>query len=231
MGASAGGYQRMERFEQRIVAGSEALAEWERLRGAFADTGLYPVILGDARDRDGLLGALPQEPSLDEILEEASSVHVGEWLAERGNEEIEAIEDELRNWPEDPGDEMGLTTPNEVDSGRPKSEVIIALLPVSEPAEVFARLRWGGWNDCPWPAEHVAVHRHWAERYGAEPIAITADVIECLVRRPPLERRDALRLAKEQFAYCPEIVEQGTLTLESLAAGLLDSRFWFFWWD
>ena len=35
----------------------------------------------------------------------------------------------------------------------------------------------------------------------------------------------------EQFAYCPDIVDQGAGTLEALAAVLVNASVWFFWWD
>jgi hypothetical protein len=38
-------------------------------------------------------------------------------------------------------------------------------------------------------------------------------------------------LAKEQYAYCADIVEQGVGTIEALAATLLNGHIWFFWWD
>jgi hypothetical protein len=33
------------------------------------------------------------------------------------------------------------------------------------------------------------------------------------------------------LGYCEDVVLQGTLTLERLAATLLHGRVWFFWWD
>ena len=38
-------------------------------------------------------------------------------------------------------------------------------------------------------------------------------------------------LAREHLAYCPDIVFQGSSDLAPLAAALMDSDWWFFWWD
>jgi len=92
-------------------------------------------------------------------------------------------------------------------------------------------LRFGGWNECPSPEVHVALMRLWQERFGAEVVGITRDVVEMRVERPPTNKVDALRLAKQQYLYCQDIVDQGTQTLESLAAVLLGGTSWFFWWD
>jgi hypothetical protein len=40
-----------------------------------------------------------------------------------------------------------------------------------------------------------------------------------------------MELAQEQYDFCPDIVLQGTGTLEPLAATLMASDWWFFWWD
>ena len=42
---------------------------------------------------------------------------------------------------------------------------------------------------------------------------------------------EALDLAREQYAYCPDLVDQGTETLSALAASLLKDEWWHFWWD
>lgn len=221
----------MESIELIAVSGADALAERRRLRSRFESTGLYPVLLGDESDRRRLEESIVVPGSLREILDEAATVVFPDWFLERLNDDLEPKPGEIETWVEDAGDEMGVVTHLNVDSGLPKNQVLIGLVPLDDPADLFAAIRWGGWNDCPWPAEHVAVHRHWAQRFGSEVIAITGDVVECEVERPPIERRDALRLAKEQIAYCESIIENGTLTLPSLAAGLVESRYWYFWWD
>jgi hypothetical protein len=51
------------------------------------------------------------------------------------------------------------------------------------------------------------------------------------VANPPTTKEDALKLAEEQFVYCEDIVTQGTETIENLAAGLINAKKWYFWWD
>jgi len=48
--------------------------------------------------------------------------------------------------------------------------------------------------------------------------------------RPPT-REAALELAREQYVYCSDIVDQGVQTLSALAAVLMQSAWWYFWWD
>ncbi len=94
-----------------------------------------------------------------------------------------------------------------------------------------AFLKFGNWNDCPAPETHCAIHRHWFEKYGAEIIGLSSDVIECRVAKPPIDKNEAMELAMQQFAYCYDIVEQGTETIANLAGSLVNSNNWYFWWD
>jgi hypothetical protein len=60
----------------------------------------------------------------------------------------------------------------------------------------------------------------------------SADSLRSLaVSRPPSNRDGAMAPAKEQYAFCYDIVEQGTETTANLAGGLLNGRSWFFWWE
>jgi hypothetical protein len=81
------------------------------------------------------------------------------------------------------------------------------------------------------PEEHLAVLRHWSRLYGAEPVGVTRDTVECAATRPPATRDAALALGHEHYAYAPDIVDQGTETIDALAAGLLGGTAWYFWWD
>jgi len=96
---------------------------------------------------------------------------------------------------------------------------------------VPAYLAFGNWNACPRPAVHCALHRYWQANYSTEIMMIGFDTIYCRVGKPINNREDALKLAKEQYAYCGDLVSQGLGTIGKLASGLLHSRYWSFWWD
>ena len=119
-----------------------------------------------------------------------------------------------------------------MDFGNPRKseECVLALIPTSEPWEVFAWLPFGGWNDCPMPEEILWIAKYFYERYKAIPAVMTQDVLE--FSAPPVKDKDtALGLALEQFAFCQDIVFQGVDTIGRLAGGLMQSTVWYFWWD
>ena len=51
------------------------------------------------------------------------------------------------------------------------------------------------------------------------------------VARPPQTKEEALELARQQYLFCNDIVDQGVGDVESLAKTLLYSPVWYFWWD
>ena len=93
--------------------------------------------------------------------------------------------------------------------------------------------------DCPgipraaWepPEYHVAASRSWRERHGAQLVGMSADVLNIETIDGPRSRDDALALAREQYVYCGDLVNQETYTLSDLAAGLIANPWWCFWWD
>ena len=104
-------------------------------------------------------------------------------------------------------------------------------IPTDKPWEIFAWLPFGGWNACPYSSDMISVSRHWHEKYGAVPAAVTEDTLQFYLPKPVTEREEAMRLADEQYIVCQDIVDQGTGSVGSLAASLIDSSIWFFWWD
>ena len=116
-------------------------------------------------------------------------------------------------------------------TGQIEKSLLIALVPTEDPTELPAFLSWGGWNANPMPAWHVAAFRSWADRYGAIPVVMRRDVIEFRVARRPETRDEATALATEMYAYCGDIVDQGVGTVPVLAATLMVSDWWYFWWD
>jgi Domain of unknown function (DUF4253) len=225
----------MDRIQSTTVPGQSALAEIERLRREFSRTGLYPILFGDEEDfsriEENLEFAQQDGADYEELIAASLKIDATQWLKDRVAADPESYGDDIGEWPTEPVPSAGIITHRDLSTGKPKKSAVIGLLPVSAPWEVFARIGWGGWNDCPLPAEHCAMHRDWQQRYGAEVLSVTGDVVQCLVARPPRDRASSLILAREQYVYCYDIVAQGTTNISALASSLLNAPDWFFWWD
>lgn len=115
------------------------------------------------------------------------------------------------------------------DTGKSKS-LILAEIPVKNEWEVFAWLPFGGWNECPDEMELMSVAKYWYECYEAIPATMSADVLEFYVPCP-VNQKECQQLAFEQYAFCPDIVDQGTGSIKALEKTLSMSVVWFFWWD
>jgi hypothetical protein len=135
--------------------------------------------------------------------------------------------------PADPGFTIAdqLTLSNTGATAQPHSEVIIATLPTQDWTEAFAYLAFGGWNSCPHPHEQIAAFRYWSARHELILAGLSGDVLNLRVSHPPRTRDGALDLAREQYEFCQDIVDQGVETLDALAAGLMANDWWYFWWD
>jgi hypothetical protein len=239
-------------YERIQMPGAEAYATWQRLK---AEKRGAPVVLGGdeavSRAIDGFAiqgGTSPDVPDKALILERvratlalARKLRHPEDLLKMRAEEI-ARSGETENWPEPTGtwpdeqptpvpDGKGVTVAFDILEGTPLANVNIAIIPTEDWTEVPAYLAWGGWNECPAPEYHVAALRSWRDRYGAELVGLSNDVMNVRVARMPATRDEALHLAREQYAYCSDIVDQGTNTLSALAATLMVDPWWYFWWD
>ena len=115
--------------------------------------------------------------------------------------------------------------------GNFKDNVILVKVPTKNPYEVLGYFGMGGYNDCPFPAEQIAVAKYWYEKYGAVPAVITYDEIEFYVEKPVKTLEEAKKLAVEHYAFCYDIVEQCYGTFERLVDGLYKNIQWYFWWD
>lgn len=115
---------------------------------------------------------------------------------------------------------------------RKTAETILFELPTENPWEAAAYIPFGGWNECPAPADMLNVFRYWFEEYRAVPAVIGADTLEMTVPAP-VSADGAARLAIEHFMFCPDRVFQATAsgTPAELAKSLGVSTVWYFWWD
>lgn len=138
---------------------------------------------------------------------------------------------EVGEWPSVPPQSAGLSIASDILTGKPYERVHIVLAPTPNSYEAPAYLKWGGWNACPFPEHHVAAMRSWHARYGAELVGMSGDVVNLRLSQRPRTREEAISLAREQYEYCNDLIDQGVGTLSNLAAGLMADDWWYFWWD
>jgi Domain of unknown function (DUF4253) len=235
-------------FEIVETSGENALALWEELKAAGRGV---PVVIGDIR---GVLEPFSPDSyatprPIQETLAIADALRFPEDLSKARLEEIADatetlrrlgaptdIEDEVREpplgeWQAEPSTSPGLLVAYDALTHQPLPKVYIVLIPTDDPTTVPAHLHWGGWNACPSAEYHVAALRHWRDHYGAELVGLEMDTLNVRVTRKPADRGEALELARVQYAYCNDIVDQGTDTLRALATELMAHDWWFFWWD
>jgi hypothetical protein len=221
------------------VPHTTAFDHWRALRERVGQTALWPVIT-----RPGLDLFAPSAFAPADLLAAASAIDLDAWIARRKDpgafvdpEETEGTwpdwldPDDLADYdPEDyfELDEMFVTTDD--------PPISIILLPVHEGWQVFTLMAPTGRNSQQYNSVelHIALHKHWSDRYGVELVAITEDAMELFVARPPDSPPAAMQLAWEHFAYCNDAVYQNFENVGSvaeLAARYLRRRAWHFWWD
>lgn len=225
------------------IDGAQALVRWEQLR---TQGNGYPVIVGDADalsffaeqigfdDREDPKAILAKSAALQwpQAMFDARRREREAFAAEYASGEIEEdYRAEVGEWPARVADGPELTTNADILTGTPFRPCYIVLFPAQHGWEVPAYANWGNWNANPDPALHVAGLKSWYDRYGAELVGMSGDVVNLRVARVPDTRDEALALAREHYVYCADIVDQGVGALSALAATYMKSRWWFFWWD
>lgn len=169
----------------------------------------------------------------ESVLREAETIDAEAFLAERLEEHLETYDEE------DIRGDFKKFEPNDAfiatyGGDKPHPELILAKIPAKNPWELAAWVPMGGYNECPTPAEQVAVFKLWRERFGAVPGVVSHDEWELELTKPPLTDEDAEKLAEEQFAFCEDRVVQAGKDCDSiraLASALKGSTAWYFWWD
>jgi tetratricopeptide (TPR) repeat protein len=214
-------------FKSFRIRGVNALRKVESLRLDFErGSGLYPFLIGDPEDLAQLLNLIsPPQDDGRAHLAAAEGVDVAAWLKEK-------MPKPIKSWPRQavPTVKTPLIQFDAL-SQRLKPELVIGLIRLDQPSELFSRIGFGDWNGCPAPYMHTALHGYWQQQFGAQPIVVSGDTVECVVASPPTEKAAALNLAREQHAYCADFVEQGVGTTARLGVSLFESKYWYFWWD
>ena len=70
--------------------------------------------------------------------------------------------------------------------------------------------------------------REWDERYGLDFTGADFDWFEAAFETPP---KDYAKFAREVYAFCPDIVDQGAGSVEELAKEIERTKSVYLWWD
>ncbi len=173
----------------------------------------------------------------DIIIKSSGMIDVPTWFREREKQLLEDFEEdefdinEVKGvWP---GNIKGqpLLLHRDISSQELLPSVLVASLSVASSWEIPAHFKYGNWNECTEPEAHCAIWRYWYNKYGAEIVGVSHDVIEAIVQKPPQTERAAMELAWEQYLYCNDIVDQGVESVSNLGGTLINHDSWYFWWD
>lgn len=222
-------------FTELCIAGENALDLLDSHRRNFPNSGKYPFLIGDSEELERVKEAMEyNEESPDEIIETSSHIDLKQWMNARRVEAEEFglnPEDTLGAWTGSSEEKGSICLHKKDHYGKILPEVYLGIAEIKAPWQLPATLKYGGWNDCPNAEVHCAFFRKWQTEFGAQITGVSGAIIECTVLNPPLDRETAIELAWEQYWYCADIVEQGCESINNLAATLLNSPYWFFWWD
>ncbi|SDD89885.1 DUF4253 domain-containing protein [Glycomyces harbinensis] len=199
------------------VRASDALRWWLDIRQSAEATGWMPVLLGEPGEWRDNGEAIIHEG--DDELTRAEEMDAAELLHDKAAEAGEPA----RGVPI-------LPRRGDSDFATPQREGLLGLVEIDAGWKIPAMFPWKGSTNWElYGAEHAAVLHSWHRRFEAELVAMTYDVIELYVPRPPTAE-EAIAVAGEAYAYCPDLLDSGVPTLEDLAEHMIRSKAWYFRW-
>jgi hypothetical protein len=214
---------------------------WRRLVDEFPASGLWPLLLcsldgDDRRPWDtGELAPLP--------VAEVDAVDAAQVLAAGWAEGVAVEGDPMPAAALAPFDHPfpGLApslprvgTPAAVPAGAlaPGAGARLGLVPCRRPADAVALVGWDGAVNVTGPAEVSAVLRSWEDRWGVVLAGLDFDTVTLVLAHPPQDAQQALRMAAEVAALCPDALWQVPEdTFEGMVRNLVRQPLWQLWFD
>jgi hypothetical protein len=212
---------------------------WDALSAVRDQTGLVPILLdglgGDpGRPWDNGEFEDPEDPRLADGLDPAAFLEAC-WNGLDHDEDRTAriLGPFRRQFPGLAPPEQTPLLPARRQQALDVASARIGLVTAGRPADVPAAIGWAGLTNL--PLDHpllglCAVLRSWEDRFGAVLIEVGFADLRLLVQRPPRTLQAAERIAAEHFALADECTE-GSKTIPSIAASLVEAPIWTFWWD
>ncbi len=221
--------------------GPAAPASWTALRDAGRGLGLLPVLIDrgsrdqgpETWDLDPAGTSYPGDHDAEEVLSEVWDAYAADEL-DTENAWPGLAPTPVADGPDSPETLAADMADMLTDDGMALEDARLALVPARRSADIPAAIGWSGplnhENDV---ARLCAVLRSWEDRFGIRVVALGFDTLTVSVARPPTTEAEALALAAEHFAFCPDNIHQSALdSLEKYAEeALLGRETWSFWWD
>lgn len=104
----------------------------------------------------------------------------------------------------------------------------IGLLKTTDEYDILIVQHTNGYNYDIGPEEIITKLKEWDKRYSLEIIGADLDWFEARFSKAP-DNIDVL--AKEVYEFCPDVVDQGTETIEKLAQEMQTEKTLYCWWD
>jgi hypothetical protein len=222
-----------------------AAGAWAALAERFPVTGLWPLRLHSLYDGSGRpwsAGELEPvaEADVDAIdVRQALGSGWRGWLVPIRNPWPRGTGPLAPFGPEFPG--LAPPQPEQVSAAAfTAGAARLGLVSCRRPADAVALTGWTGAINITGAAQVSAVLRSWEDRLGAVLVGLSFSTITLLVTRPPTTDEDALRVAAEVAAFCPDALWQPealassrprTASLESMSRLLVRERVWHLWFD
>jgi hypothetical protein len=220
---------------------------WMALSAAYAQTGLVPVLLVQARSStEPEAGERPEfgfyRPADVGFMDQMSALTI---LADAWNDADDdpyLAAERAPFGPRFPGlapaETMHLPQARLEQAASALPPAYLGLVAANRPADVPARVGWSVFG-ADWPGGRDAraleigtVLRSWETRFGARLLQIGSDaILRVLVERPPRTIERARQVAAEHLAFADECHQRSGYTVAELGAVLVDAPIWTFWWD
>ncbi|MFH9347562.1 DUF4253 domain-containing protein [Kitasatospora sp. NPDC017646] len=233
-----------------VSDGAPPQGVWQRLhREHGAGSGLWPLLLeprGDGPHLDGAdLGLAPGEFTPDGY--DPAAVLRGWWERavlwcptgdpQERAELLETLQPFGAAWPgpapaaSSPGDPQACADALARQLLRGRAGLRIGLVRADGGAQALAACGWNGTNGHGDSGAIAAVLHSWQERFGVRVVHAGADSLSLSVAAPPAGPEEALAVAAEHAAFCPDNVFRSDEGLAGYAEELVDEDCWSFWWD
>ena len=105
---------------------------------------------------------------------------------------------------------------------------VIGILKTIDKYKILKEIKTNGANYDIDPDSLINLIKVFDKKYSLDLVGASGDWCEFIINNEP---KNWLELAKEAYKVCPDIVDQGTGTVDALAEEMKKTKHLYFWWD